>query len=213
MNILGKTFGGLKGLLSGMGLTFKYFVRFDKVITQQYPENRAELKLPRRFRGQLELIKDPESGLYKCSACGLCVKACPNNSILVEKERDPVSKKMRLTKYQYHFDRCTLCGLCVESCKFTALRMGQQFETAVFSREELVRILNEDQAPRLVSVQAEPLGAAASLPAIAQAAHPGREGRAPAASGTVAGQEAGAPSAPSNPSASKNASASSEPTA
>lgn len=190
MNILGKTFGGLKGLLSGMGLTFKYFVRFDKVITQQYPENRAELRLPPRFRGQLELIKDPESGLYKCSACGLCVKACPNNSILVEKERDPVSKKMRLTRYQYHFDRCTLCGLCVESCKFTALRMGQQFESAVFSREELVRILNEDQAtaPRVVSVQAEVVGAAAPVATSAQ--EPRVESQAKE---SPAGKDAGAP--------------------
>jgi NADH-quinone oxidoreductase subunit I len=155
MNIFRKTFSGLRGLLSGMGLTFKYFVRFDKVITQQYPENRAELKMPPRFRGSLELIKDTETEQYRCSACGLCVKACPNNSIAIEKERDPATKKMRLTKYEYRLDRCTLCGLCVESCKFTALRMGQQFETAVYSREELTRILNEDPRPPAAQVQPE----------------------------------------------------------
>ena len=155
MNIFRKTFGGLRGLLSGMGLTLRYFVRFDKVITQQYPENRAELKMPPRFRGSLELVKDSETEQYRCSACGLCVKACPNNSIAIEKERDPATKKMRLTKYEYRLDRCTLCGLCVESCKFTALRMGQQFETAVFSREELVRILNEDSRPTVTPIPPE----------------------------------------------------------
>lgn len=147
MNIVQKTFSGVKGLLSGMGLTFKYLVRFDKVITQQYPENRATLVIPPRTRGKVELIKNDNGAGYKCTACGLCVKACPNNSITVEKERDPVTKKMRLTKYEYRFDRCTLCGLCVEACKFDALRMGQQFEVATYSREELIQILNDDYRP------------------------------------------------------------------
>ena len=144
MNVIRKTYNGVKGLLSGMALTLRYFVRFDKVITQQYPENRAQLKLPPRYRGKLELVRDPATGQYKCSACGICVKACPNNSIVIEKERDPETKKMKLTQYEYHFERCTLCGLCVEACKFGAIRMGQQFENAVFTREELVQILNED---------------------------------------------------------------------
>ena len=46
MGMINKTYTGLKGLLSGMGLTLGYFFRFDKVITQQYPENRESLKLP-----------------------------------------------------------------------------------------------------------------------------------------------------------------------
>jgi NADH-quinone oxidoreductase subunit I len=144
MNIIRKTWAAVKGLLSGMKLTLGYFVRFDKVITQQYPDT---LEIPQRSRGRLELIRDPQTGEYECSTCGICVKACPNNSIAIEKERDPVTKKWRLSKYEYRLDRCTFCGLCVESCKFTALRMGQQFETAVFSRGELVQILNQDNPP------------------------------------------------------------------
>lgn len=144
MNIIRKTWAAVKGLLSGMKLTLGYFVRFDKVITQQYPENRDTLKIPQRSRGRLELIRDPETGEYECTTCGICVKACPNNSIAIEKDRDPVTKKWRLSKYEYRLDRCTFCGLCVQSCKFTALRMGQQFETAVFNRDELVQILNQD---------------------------------------------------------------------
>ncbi len=157
-NVIRKTFSGLKGLLSGMGLTLWYFLRFDKVITQQYPENRDTLKLPPRSRSKLELVKDPASGQYKCTTCGLCLKACPNGSIALDKGRDPVTKKWRLTKYEYHFDRCTLCGLCVEACKLGAIQMSQQFETAVFSREELVQILNDDY-------QAVPSQAPASDPA------------------------------------------------
>jgi NADH-quinone oxidoreductase subunit I len=144
MKIVRKTFQGLWGLLSGMVLTLGYFLRFDKVITQQYPENRATLKLPPRFRGKLELIKDPDNGLYKCSACGLCVRACPNNSIGIEKVRDPATNKQKLVKYEFHFERCTVCGLCVDACRFDALRMGQDFETGVYDRAELTEILNKD---------------------------------------------------------------------
>ena len=126
-----------------MGLTFHYFVRTDKVITQQYPENRNELKMPERYRGKIELVKDPENGGYKCNACGLCLKACPNGSISIEKMRDPQTKGMKLVKYQYRLDRCTLCGLCVDACHFEALKMGTHFESAVFDRSQLVQVLNE----------------------------------------------------------------------
>jgi NADH-quinone oxidoreductase subunit I len=147
MNILGKTYQGLKGLLSGMGLTLGYFLRWDKVITQQYPENRKDLKLPPRTHTRIELVKEADSGRFRCNACGICVRACPNNSIAVEKERDPVTGKSKLTKYVYHYERCTLCGLCVDACRSEALQMGQDFETAVFDSSELVLILNEPETP------------------------------------------------------------------
>ena len=45
---------GLLSLLKGMGVTGKYF--FSRKVTEQYPENRATLKIPERFRGTLTLI-------------------------------------------------------------------------------------------------------------------------------------------------------------
>jgi NADH-quinone oxidoreductase subunit I len=147
VNIFRKTIHGIKGLLSGMGLTFHYFSRPSQVITQQYPENRETLELPPRFRGRIELVKDPQTGHFLCTACGLCLKACPNNSIALEKIRNPETKKMQLVKYEYRFDRCTLCGFCVDVCKFEALRMGNHFETAVFDRNELTQNLTDDSAP------------------------------------------------------------------
>ena len=85
------------GLLKGMGITFGHFVRFDEVITQQYPENRATLKMAPRFRGKIHLLRDPETGAYPCTACGLCMKACPNNSLTVKREKDPATNKFRLS--------------------------------------------------------------------------------------------------------------------
>ncbi|MGB9602474.1 MAG: NuoI/complex I 23 kDa subunit family protein [Limisphaerales bacterium] len=143
MNIIKKTYDGLKGLLSGMALTFSYFIRFDKVITQQYPENRDKLKLPPRSRSRIELIYDEQSGNFKCIACGLCVRACPNNSIEVIRGKDPQTQKPKLEKFVYHFERCVVCGLCVEACKSDALTMGNKFENAVYDSSQLTIILNQ----------------------------------------------------------------------
>lgn len=142
MNLVKKTVQGVKGLLSGMGLTFGYFVRPGKVITQQYPENRASLKLPPRAQSRIELIRDPETGELRCNGCGICVRACPNNSIEVVRVRDPETKKPRLEKYEYHFERCTVCGLCVDACRSEALTMAQDFEHAVYESSQLTMLLN-----------------------------------------------------------------------
>lgn len=142
-----KTYHGLKGLLSGLALTLGYFFRFDKVITQQYPENRAKLKLPKRARSRIELVKDPATGHYTCVACGVCVKACPNGSIEVVRGKDPVTKKPVLEKFVYHFERCTICGLCVDACHSESLKMGQDFEVAVYDSSQLTLILNQDTPP------------------------------------------------------------------
>jgi NADH-quinone oxidoreductase subunit I len=147
MNIFRKSIDALMGLLSGMALTFYYFIRLDKVITQQYPENRDSLTMFPRYKGKISLIKNEATGLYNCTACGLCARACPNNSITVERDKDPQTKKPRLVRFIYNFDRCTLCGLCIEACKFNALKMSQEFETAVYDKSELVQILNKDRIP------------------------------------------------------------------
>lgn len=143
MSIIKKTYEGLKGLISGMALTVYYFVRFDKVITQQYPENRDKLKLPPRSRSRIELVFDEKSGNFRCIACGLCVRACPNNSIEVVRGKDPQTQKPKLEKFVYHFERCVVCGLCVDACKSDALTMSNKFENAVYDSSQLTIILND----------------------------------------------------------------------
>ena len=149
MAIFGKTATAIKGLVGGMWITINHYWRFSEVITQQYPENRATLRMAPRFRGKIRLLRDPESGAHRCTACGLCVKACPNNSLTVQRERDPETNKFRLAGYYYHFERCTLCGLCVDTCKFSALAMGNDFENAAFERGALtLRLDTPDGVPR-----------------------------------------------------------------
>ena len=124
MSYVGRVATAVHGMAKGMKITLRHYLRFSEVVTQQYPENRATLKLPPRFRGKVHLLRNPETGAYPCTACGLCMKACPNNSLTVKREKDPETNKFRLSGYYYHFERCTLCGLCVDSCKFSALAMA-----------------------------------------------------------------------------------------
>ena len=70
---------GLWSLLVGMKVTGTKFV--TKKVTEQYPENRATLKVADRFRGELKLVY--ENGEHKCVACGICQMNCPNGTIQV----------------------------------------------------------------------------------------------------------------------------------
>lgn len=135
-------FKGLWSLLQGMQVTGKELV--TKKITYQYPENRATLEIPERFRATLEFDYDSE-GKHKCIACGLCQMNCPNGSITVTSKMivTPEGKKRKkLDKYIYDLGSCTFCQLCVTSCSTGAIRFSNDFEQAVFTRDKLVKQLN-----------------------------------------------------------------------
>ena len=144
-------FKGFYSLIKGMEVTGKELV--TPKVTEQYPENRAELKIPERFRATLELIYD-DNGCHKCIACGSCERNCPNQTISITKrmvELPDGKKKMKLDKYTYDLGSCTFCGLCVQVCPTNAIRFSNDFEQAVFTREKLVKQLNyfpeKDDAP------------------------------------------------------------------
>ena len=144
-------FKGFYSLLKGMAVTGKELV--TPKVTEQYPENRAELHIPERFRATLEFIYD-ENGYHKCIACGSCERNCPNQTISISKRMVDLpdgKKKMKLDKYTYDLGSCTFCGLCVQVCPTNAIRFSNDFEQAVFTREKLVKQLNylpeKDDAP------------------------------------------------------------------
>ena len=135
-------FKGFYSLIKGMEVTGVELV--TPKVTEQYPENRATLKIPERFRATLELIYD-ENGYHKCIACRSCERNCPNQTIHIDTRMVDLpngKKKMKLDKYMYDLGSCTFCGLCVQVCPTNAIKFSNDFEQAVFTREKLNKQLN-----------------------------------------------------------------------
>ena len=69
---LGGLVHGISTLATGMKTSIKVY--FRKKVTEQYPENRKELKMFDRFRGTLNMPHN-ENNEHRCVACGLCQMA------------------------------------------------------------------------------------------------------------------------------------------
>lgn len=141
---LGGLLGGLKTLCVGLKTTMREFV--TPKITEQYPENRDELKMFDRFRGSL-VMPHNENNEHRCVACGLCQMACPNGTINVKSEMyetEDGKKKKRLVSYEYNLGSCMFCQLCVRACPHGAITFDQSFENAVFDRSKLIKKLNRE---------------------------------------------------------------------
>lgn len=137
----------LKGLAQGMGVTFGYFAHPSRIVTRQYPENRATLKFPERFRAMLALVYD-ENGYHHCTACRMCERACPNASIrVVTRKGRGAPPRNELDRYVWRMDSCVMCNACVQSCPFGALKMTHDFENAVYDRRLLIFNLNRYAGP------------------------------------------------------------------
>jgi NADH-quinone oxidoreductase subunit I len=114
------------------------------IITVQYPHE--TLKMPERFRGHLQLILDPETGKSRCTACGLCVRACPSDCLVVDGIKREGEKKKSVTDFQLDFSTCSLCGSCVEACPSDAIEYSKAYNVvsdnpADFGRMDLVKRL------------------------------------------------------------------------
>ena len=141
---LGLVFGAIKTLLIGMKTSIKVY--FRKKVTEQYPENRKELKMFDRFRGTLTMPHN-ENNEHHCIACGLCQIACPNDTIKVISkniETEDGKKKRILDRYEYNLGSCIFCMLCVNACPHDAITFDQDFEHAVFDKSKLILKLNHE---------------------------------------------------------------------
>lgn len=136
---------GVRSLWAGMRVTGKYFLSPGEIVTEQYPENRATLKMEDRFKGEVIMTHD-ENNQHNCNGCGICELNCPNGAIeiITKKEEDETGKLVRtIDKHVYHLSMCTFCELCIKSCPSNALEWGQNFEHAVFDRSKLTKVLNQ----------------------------------------------------------------------
>ena len=144
-NYFSEIFGAVKSLLTGMKRTGYYFTHHKEIITEQYPDNRATLVLPERFRGEV-VMPHTETNEHRCTGCTACELACPNGTIKIITKFDisPEGKKKKaIDKFIYHLELCTMCNLCIEACPTDAIKMAQSFEHSVYNRADLTKVLNK----------------------------------------------------------------------
>jgi NADH-quinone oxidoreductase subunit I len=138
-------YGAVKSMAIGMKRTGYYFTHHKEIITQQYPDNRDDLVLPERFRGEV-VMSHTESNEHRCTGCTACELACPNGTIKIITKFDvsPEGKKKKaIDKFIYHLELCTMCNLCIEACPTNAIQMAQNFEHSVYDRAQLTKVLNK----------------------------------------------------------------------
>ncbi|HVM49371.1 MAG TPA: NADH-quinone oxidoreductase subunit I [Candidatus Acidoferrum sp.] len=133
-NALKEFFTGFNSLVTGMRITLGQF--FKPTVTVQYPHE--SLKIPKRFRGHIELVRDPATGIAKCFVCKLCEKACPSDCITVEGIKPEGARRKTVTYYRLDFTKCSLCGSCVEACRDGAIRFSREFNLASTNKEDYV---------------------------------------------------------------------------
>ncbi|MEM2878573.1 MAG: 4Fe-4S binding protein [Candidatus Hadarchaeales archaeon] len=79
--------------------------------TVKYPKKKTEP--PDGYRGK------PTINSGKCIRCWMCIRACPDRAISINKEtKTPM----------IWLGRCTYCGECAEACPTRAIRMTKDFE-------------------------------------------------------------------------------------
>lgn len=138
-------FNAIKSLLTGMKLTGYYFTHLKEIVTEEYPDNRATLKMADRFRGEV-IMPHNENNEHSCTGCQSCELTCPNGSIKIITKQEIQAdgkKKKRIDTWVYHLDMCTMCNLCVEACPSNAIFMGQNFEHSVYEKKQLKKVLNK----------------------------------------------------------------------
>ncbi len=99
MKRLPKQFGILSALLDAL---------IRKPETVAYPH--GPLSMPENYRGVI-VMADPD----QCSGCGLCVRDCPAQALVLEKTS---RNEFRLS---YYPARCAYCGQCEDNCRRGAI--------------------------------------------------------------------------------------------
>jgi len=170
---LKEVFTGFNSLVTGMRVTIGQF--FKPSVTVHYPHE--SLKMPARFRGHIELVRDPKTGKALCFACKLCERACPSDCITVEGAKLEGAKKKSVTQYILDFTKCSLCGSCVEACRDNAIRFSREYNLASTSKEDYImdlfkRLEDESRDAERAGGRDAHTSPAASSPGVLPASNP-----------------------------------------
>lgn len=136
MSYLRDLFEGLISLLTGMGITLRYF--FKRPVTVIYPKQRIPMK---RFKGPIAFVVDtPEKNSdHKCIACNACIKTCPSRCMSLVAKKSAVDGKRVLTDFKVNYMLCSLCSLCIDVCPTDALKHDDpNYDMVSLAQKDLV---------------------------------------------------------------------------
>jgi NADH-quinone oxidoreductase subunit I len=138
---------GRKRYHSEEGIKHRSSKNTKGIFTVQYPEE--QLIVPEEFRFVPFLVYDEKADGTKdtrCTACGICAKACPPQCIWIVRSSDPTTGKPVATPAEFYIDIdiCMNCGFCAEYCPFDAIKMDHDFDIAstkrsVYNLEKLLK--------------------------------------------------------------------------
>src|SRR5512139_723591 len=132
-----------KGIIKGMAETarnfFGSYVKNDRLVTVQYPEERLPQKEATRSFPFLVYDGDDWQKGLRCVACLICEKECPPQCIYIVKDtvRKPdASGKLQFQPKVFDIDIsvCMSCQICVEVCPFDAIKMDVEYELSTADR-------------------------------------------------------------------------------
>src|SRR5512136_3070516 len=132
-----------QGMIKGLAETARNFlgsyVKDERLVTVQYPEERLPQKEAARNFPFLVFDGDVWQKGLRCVACLICEKECPPQCIYIVK--DTVRKPDAAGKLQFQprvFDIdtsvCMSCQICVEVCPFDAIKMDVEYELSTTDR-------------------------------------------------------------------------------
>ncbi|SUH32326.1 formate hydrogenlyase subunit 6 [Salmonella enterica subsp. enterica] len=94
--------------------------------TSSYPLE--PIAVDKNFRGK------PEHNPQQCIGCAACVNACPSNAA----DGGNRSRDNELA-WQFNLGRCIFCGRCEEVCPTAAIKLSQEYELAVWKKEDFLQ--------------------------------------------------------------------------
>ena len=134
----------------GLRLAMRRLLRRRTSLTPALPRD-GRPRLPDRLSGEQfpgsEVGGASEVGL-RCTACALCMAACPSACIRVEAgprsstrvvaSKGAASGDRTASSFFIDLGRCTLCGLCAQACPVDAIRLDGRLPAWASNRDALV---------------------------------------------------------------------------